>query len=785
MATNHLGANLPIKGDLLDIVASHLGAGLAIISRDYRTLWANEVITSLYGDTVGKVCHRTYNQQEAVCPWCGVREVFDHGKKHVVTETVGRDKNGDLLYCEIIATPIYDDAGTVVAALELVLPINERKKREQALHSLLTFSQKLTSTVTLADLYREVTQLSKELLDFDFSTLMLLTEDKNSLVIRDALGFPASMIGTFALLKGQGLSTYVVAERKAAVVTDFHTETRFTVPPVVLEKGITSALSVPMMLGNEVFGVLIGHSIRPRVFSEDDIALYQALANQAAVAIKNAQHLRDLASSEAKFRTVFDSTNDAILIYSLDGVLLEVNELACLRLGYAREELIGRNAALIIAPPYAAMLPERIALLRAAGHALFETAHLRKDGTAIPIELSCRLMEFNGQPALLGVARDISERKKTEEERLRAQKLESIGLLAGGIAHDFNNLLTGILGNIGLAKMMVGQEHEALKVLAAAEKASVRAKGLTQQLLTFAKGGAPIKSTASLADPLREWALFATSGSRVTCDFAIAADLWPVEADMGQLGQVIHNLVLNACHAMPGGGAITINAHNVELPEQTRDLKPGSYLHLAVTDHGIGIAPEHLAKIFDPYFSTKETGSGLGLAVAYSIIKNHGGRITVESTVGQGTTFHLYLPAAQGLAQESRPTDGTAPPSGQGALLIMDDEEIMREVFGAFAEKLGFAVVTASDGAEALRLYEEALAAKFPFALVIMDLTVPGGMGGKEMIGKLLALDPSARAIVSSGYSNDPIMSDYARHGFVGVAPKPITFPEFAAAIAA
>jgi CheY-like chemotaxis protein len=335
--------------------------------------------------------------------------------------------------------------------------------------------------------------------------------------------------------------------------------------------------------------------------------------------------------------------------------------------------------------------------------------------------------------------------------------------------------------------MVVGQGHEAFKLLLAGEKASIRAKGLTQQLLTFAKGGAPIKTIADLAEPLQDWAHFAASGSRASCTFDIAANLWPLEADLGQLGQVIHNLVLNACHAMPGGGTIRVGAHNLELEEKAQPgLAAGRYLHLSVADQGVGIAPEHLEKIFDPYFSTKEKGSGLGLAVAYSIVKNHGGLITVESSVGQGTSFHLFLPAAQSPATEDRCEPGSTPPArGKGAILIMDDEEVMREVFSAFAQQLEYRPVTAQDGAEALHLYEKALAANTPFALVIVDLTVPGGMGGKEMIGKLLALDPQARAIVASGYANDPIMADYRRYGFVGVAPKPTTFPEFAAALAA
>ncbi len=728
----------------------------------------------IYGDSAGKVCYRTYQQQEGVCSWCGVREVFEQGLERVVREVVSRNKNGDLLDLEIIATPIRDARGNITAALELVLPITERKQHEKILTELLAFSQSLTSTVDLNSLYRKVTSLSSELLRLDFSTLMLMNDNQSGLVIRDTLGFPEQSIGHYTLLKGQGLSTHVVLEKKPAVVVDFQTETRFEVPSLVAERNIRSALCVPMMLGEEIFGVLIGHTLQLRVFSEEVINIYQSFANQAAVAIKNAIHMHSLHASEKKFRTLFDSTNDAILIYSLDGCLLEANHATCNRLGYSREELLALPLTQLVASPYAALIKERIAHLEKAGLALFESAHLKKDGSIVPIEQSCRLIDYETQPAILCVARDISERKRLDEERLRTQKLESLGVLAGGIAHDFNNLLTGILGNLSLARADLPETGGVAQQLAETEKATLRARELTQQLLTFAKDGAPIKTETALAGLIQEAAGFAVRGTKAVCEYDCAEDLWLTEVDTGQLGQVLQNLVINAVHAMPEGGTIRLAARNITVNPGDLPLRPGTCVLITVQDHGQGIPPKHLAKIFDPYFTTKQSGSGLGLAVVYSIITNHAGHITVESELGKGTTFSIYLPSTGKRPLAEKPAEARASlAKGQGKILVMDDEELIRNVSTAMLKQLGYEPHTADNGEEAITLYLQAQKEGHPFDLVIMDLTVPGGMGGKETIARLRQLDPQVKALVSSGYADDPIMANFSEYGFCGVAPKP------------
>jgi len=381
----------------------------------------------------------------------------------------------------------------------------------------------------------------------------------------------------------------------------------------------------------------------------------------------------------------------------------------------------------------------------------------------------------------LAIYTDITEREFLQHELLKVQKLESLGLLAGGIAHDFNNILTSILGNISFAQVFLDEAHKARSPLEQAEKAAHRAAELAGQLLTFAKGGDPIKKPVSVQRLVDESISLVLRGTKVLADVQIPYDLHTIEADEGQINQVFNNIIINAVQAMPGGGRLTVKAENAELSGvNTLGLAPGEYVELAFSDEGCGIPEEEQKQIFDPYFTTKSRGTGLGLSSVYSIITRHGGHISVKSGAGKGATFTIYLPSTGEVPAEhgtGHDTMATADPAG-GSVLVMDDDEMILDLAGKMLQLLGYRVTTCVSGDEAVSLYKTAQGSGMPFDVVIMDLTVPGGIGGRETAEMILAFDPRARLIVSSGYSNDPIMAHYKEYGFCGAMVKPYRINE-------
>ena len=374
-----------------------------------------------------------------------------------------------------------------------------------------------------------------------------------------------------------------------------------------------------------------------------------------------------------------------------------------------------------------------------------------------------------------GTIQDITGRKTLEEQLRQTQKLESIGTLAGGIAHDFNNLLQGVFGYISLAKITIDQREKALTLLEQAEEALHLSVNLTNQLLTFSKGGKPVKKRIRIRSAVENAVKFALSGSHTNYEMDVPTDLWSVEADEGQLYQVIQNIVLNANEAMAGSGTVRVTLTNADITKETIVSLPdgGPFVRIAIQDSGIGIPEQNLARIFDPYFTTKQKGSGLGLATSYSIIKNHDGVIEVKSALNRGTTFTIYLPASKGAETETAKTTSNAAVTKKGRILLMDDEELVRNVAQEMVASLGHDLVSAEDGRKAIDLFRQARESGNPFDLVILDLTVKGGMGGEEAIGKIRDIDPGVKAVVSSGYSDSPILADYLAYGFSAVLNKP------------
>lgn len=493
-----------------------------------------------------------------------------------------------------------------------------------------------------------------------------------------------------------------------------------------------------------------------------------------------------LEDEKERLAVTLRSIGDGVITTNREGKIVLINKISEKLTGWSQSEAFGKPLAEVFhiinektrvrcENPVDKVL-ETGEIVDLANH----TALIAKDGTERAIaDSGAPIRDKDGN--IFGVVlvfRDITEKQKMEEDLMRAKKLESVGILAGGVAHDFNNFLTSILCNISLAKTFITEEDEIFCRLDEAEKASIRAKGLTQQLLTFSKGGEPIKKYASIKDIIKDSTRFALAGSNSKVEFSFPDNLRNVEIDEGQISQVINNLILNACQAMPDGGTIKVSIENSTLAKtNAMQLKEGNYVKLSIEDQGIGISDDHLSKIFDPYFSTKQKGSGLGLATSYSIIKKHDGALTVNSELSHGTTFYIYLPTSTKEAQKQERVKKEFMVD-RGKILVMDDEKIIRGVVEASLNKIGYQTMAANCGLETIDLYKKAKEAGSPFDVVIMDLTIPGGMGGKEAIKKLLELDPKAKAIVSSGYSNDPVMANFKQFGFRGILAKPYQMKE-------
>jgi len=478
-----------------------------------------------------------------------------------------------------------------------------------------------------------------------------------------------------------------------------------------------------------------------------------------------------LKESEERLKTILYSVHTGIMIVDADTYrVVDVNPVALQMIGAERDSVIGVHCDRYISSTG----KESRADGKSRGDGQTEEIVMyRSSGTTLPILKTAVTIILDGNEHLLLSFIDLSERKRLEEEFVKSQKLESVGVLAGGIAHDFNNILTAVIGNITLAKILVHDREKLTEVLASAENAAFRARDLTQQFLTFSKGGLPIKKANSITEILKESIGFILHGSNVKCDLEFSENIRSVEVDEGQISQVINNLIINATDAMPGGGGIEVKAKNTTVLEDSDlPLEEGKYVEITISDKGIGIPEENLQKIFDPYFTTKTSGNGLGLASTYSIIKRHDGHISVESVVGKGTKFTIYLPVAQEdiLPEENKEEELL---KGGGRVILMDDDESILCSTGPLLEYLGYEVDFARDGVEVVELYRKTMHNGTKYNAVILDLTIPGGMGGKETMEKLLKIDPGVKGIVSSGYSNDTVMSDYKKCGFAGVVTKP------------
>ena len=496
-------------------------------------------------------------------------------------------------------------------------------------------------------------------------------------------------------------------------------------------------------------------------------------------------------TTNGPFERFLELTGDGVLVVQNE-TIMELNRAMADMCGYSIKALIGRSPSLLTGNGPADLSKLAVTIFNDDIATIKDIPLLLRhhDGSAFQVKVNAARVDYKMVSAVIFLIRDMSKSTEAENERQRARQLESIAALSGGIAHDYNNLLTVIIGNVSLIQSYVDPQDMVNRLLNEVNEAAIVAKSLTQKLITFSRGGAPLKETTDMAALVRSVTEFSLSGSNIKCQFDIADDLWLVDVDKTQVSQAVHNLVMNAREAMPEGGVITVSAGNVQNIDGVRGPTASRWVRLSIIDQGKGIAPEDIDKIFNPYFSTKQRGNqkgtGLGLSICHSIIRNHDGKMAVDSSPGAGTTVNLYLPASMNALpaiSAAKPCKITTPIPGCGRILVMDDEEMIINMAGRILARLGYESAFARNGSEAVALYEEALNTEQPFDAVVLDLTVRGGMGGEEAMRHLLNIDPQVKVIVSSGYSDSPVMQDYKQYGFSAAAGKPYSLIELSQAI--
>ncbi|OPY13620.1 MAG: Blue-light-activated protein [Syntrophus sp. PtaB.Bin001] len=557
-------------------------------------------------------------------------------------------------------------------------------------------------------------------------------------------------------------------------------------------QGIKSIIIVPIRIDGRLWGFVgFDDCHQERDWTQNEESILRVAAAGIGNAIKRKQAEEALKYSEALYRIFFETTQSVVLLLSPDARILAWNS--------AAEKLFGCNIEEVIGKSYVELFVQKrdqtevrnsiLQILAGKESRNVEGEIVAKNGAIRTIRWNAvRLPERNTIPSgIIACGQDISERKRIESDLARAQKLETVGILAGGIAHDFNNLLATVLGNISLAKVELNPDDEIFIKLTCAEQACFQARELTNRLISFSDSGAPLRKTMSLAAFLQKVVPFSLTNAAIHCEYALPENLHHVTIDEDQIQHVIGHLLRNAQEAMPDGGQIVIEAENVDVAgDLLPGLESGPYVRCAIRDQGKGIPREIQPHIFDPHFTSKsqgtQKGSGLGLAVCFSIIKKHDGTITFSSEPGRGTTFEIYLPAVM-KKEDAAPVESSAKPVAE-RILLMDDEETVREITGQILTHLGYEVELASNGDEAIARFMKAESEGRPFSQVLLDLTIRGGMGGFKTLQKLREINPEVRAVIVSGYTNDPVVEFFNMHGFNASLTKPFTIKQLKTALA-
>lgn len=723
------------------------------------------------------------------------QQVLETGEPIVGKEEYIISPDGQGRWRSTTKIPWRDHTGAIIGTMGISRDISDLKQMNQVYNAMYKISEAVHYAQTLDDLYETIHEILQELLPAKNMYIAIYNEEA------DTIRFPYYKDeNDYSPPKeresGNGLTEYVIRTGKPFIASEQnldelreHGEIELTGPPS------NDWLGVPLKTTRGILGVITIQTYQENdaAYSQQDAEMLGFVSELIAQAIQRKKAERQLSKEQEQLAVTLKSIGDGVITTDLEGRVLLLNKMASKLSGWPEEEAKGRPLDEIFNVVHnntgERVLPDIFEVIRSQELYLLppESVLIRKNGERLHIADSIAPLR-DDQSNIIGaviVFRDITKQRKLEEELLRTRKLESVGVLAGGIAHDFNNILSSILGNISLARMALqGSEDKVETLLRNAEEGSKRASQFTKQLLTFAKGGAPVKETADLKALIEETTEFTLRGSNVRPMLILDPDLRPASVDTGQIGQVIQNLIINANQAMPEGGTLIIKAQNKDLDNSNLQagLDPGQYILIEIVDEGIGIAEKHLPKIFDPYFSTKNDGSGLGLATSYTIIQKHNGLLNAISEQGVGTTMQVYLPANgnhQTLERgRSYSNESGIAFKGQGRILVMDDDENVLNMINGMLLHVGFDVETCADGKEAIRLYEEALQNNTPYDAVLLDLTIPGGMGGKETIEHLKSVDPTVTAIVSSGYSTDSIMSDFAQYGFKGKVAKPYSMDE-------
>ncbi len=701
-------------------------------------------------------------------------------------------KAGTELTLSTNSTPLYAE-GEVVGLVVVGRDITDLKRTQQALEQgnldllfLNEVSQAVTSTLDLNEVLTQLMARINDVLGMEAASIMLVDEATGELIFATAAGGGAEGVKGLRLQPGQGIAGWVAQHGQTLLVPDVRDDPRFY-PEIDRISGFVtrSVLCVPLKVKGRVVGVIEALNKAQGTFTAHDRQLLEAMAPTAAIAIENAQYYQALRESEEKYRTLSESSLVGVYLIQ-DGLFRYVNQELARLFGYTPEELIDRKGPLDLTAPEDRMLVQENLRRRLEGEV--KSVHytfrgLRKDGSTFEVEVFGAATMYRGRPAILGTLLDITERKRLEEQLRRSQKMEALGTLAGGIAHDFNNILGGILGYASFIRSQMAEDDPFRSDIETIILSAQRAAELTNQLLAFARGGKPETRPTDVRETVREVVklLERTVNKSIVIKTHLPDELPAVEAESAQLQQMVLNLCLNGCEAMPAGGFLTIETEKITLDEAhtVPELKPGEYVHLSVTDTGKGMDAETMSHLFEPFFTTKRElagrrHSGLGLAMVYSIVRNHEGAIRVESELGRGSTFHVYLPASTRtiVATESRYLE--VPAGGTETILVVDDEEVIREVMRRILTSVGYTVLTAENGAQAVDIFRQR---REEIDLVILDMIMPE-MGGAKTFELLRDIDPEVQALLSTGYSREGQAKELLEVGVRGFLQKPYTMSE-------